>query len=83
MAKVRVDWDRRESEAILKNEVTRQELERRANLILSAINHEGYDVASSTGQNRARAAVITVTQYARRSNAIHNTLVKNIGAGRG
>lgn len=83
MAKIRIKFNRREMKAILKNQGTRQELERRADLIHSAISHEGYEVASSIGKNRARASVIAVTQYARRSNAIHNTLVRNIGAGRG
>ena len=83
MAKVQFKFNRRELGQILKNEATRKELERRADLIHAAINHEGYEVASSVGKNRARAAVIAVTQYARRSNALHNTLVRNIGAGRG
>jgi predicted secreted protein len=80
---MKVKFNRRELAAILKNEATRRELERRANLIHSAINHEGYEVSSGIGKNRARAAVIAVTQYARRSNALHNTLVRHIGAGRG
>jgi hypothetical protein len=68
---------------IRRSEASRRAVERRANLILDSINHEGYEVASSVGQNRARAAVIAVTQYARRSNALHNTLIRHIGAGRG
>ena len=80
---MKVKFNRRELKAILKNEATRQELERRANLIHGAIDHEGYEVTSGIGKNRARAAVIAVTQYARRSNAIHNALVRHIGAGRG
>lgn len=80
---IKVKWDRRESDAILKNAAVRQELARRADLVRDAIAHEGYEVNSGIGKSRARAAVIAVTQYARRSNAIHNTLVKNIGSGRG
>jgi hypothetical protein len=80
---VKVKWDRRESDAILKNAAIQQELTRRADLVRDAIAHEGYEVNSGTGKSRARATVIAVTQYARRSNAIHNTLIKNIGAGRG
>lgn len=80
---VRVQFNRREIAAIQKNEAVRQELQRRADLVKAAIAHDGYDAVSSIGKNRARAAVIAVTQYARRSNAIHNTLIKNIGAGRG
>lgn len=83
MAKIRVKFSSREIREILKRDEVRKELHRRAELIHAAVGHEGYEVASGTGKSRARAAVITVTQYARRSNAIHNTLVKNIGAGRG
>ena len=80
---IRLKFNRREMKAILKNVAVVDELEYRAEQILDAINHEGYEVNAGVGKNRARAAVIAVTQYARRSNAIHNTLVRNIGAGRG
>lgn len=83
MAKIQMKFNRRELEKILKNTAVRNELDRRGNRILDAINHEGYEVVSGTGKTRARTSVVARSQYARRSNAIHNTLVKHIGAGRG
>jgi hypothetical protein len=99
-AKIRLKFDSKEIRLILTNPAVQEELHRRAVLILDAIDHEGYEVISSTGRdlgkrrdsrgrflkssaNRARASVVARSPYARRSNAIHNTLVRNIGAGRG
>lgn len=63
----------------------RQEVERRAQKIADASGGavKGYVVRSTAGRNRARAAVITATVEAMASNRKHNTLVRNIDAGRG
>lgn len=83
MAKIRLKFNNREVKAILRNTAVLDELEFRAELIHDAIDHEGYEIAVGVGKSRARASVIAVTQWARRSNAIHNTLVSNMDAGRG
>jgi hypothetical protein len=44
---------------------------------------DGYVVAVGKGRTRTRVAVIAVHPHARNSNAIHNTLVNNLDAGRG
>lgn len=63
----------------------RQEVERRAQKIADASGGaaKGYIVRSTAGRNRARAAVITATVEAMASNRKHNTLLRNIDAGRG
>ena len=63
----------------------REELVRRAERIAAASGgaDAGYVVRSTAGRNRARAAVITATIRAMASNRKHNTLVRNIDAGRG
>lgn len=86
MSKVRVKFNRREIGAILKNDKVREELLRRAERIKNACDPtdtKGYEAVSGTGKTRARAAVIAQGPHARRSNAIHNTLVNNLDAGRG
>lgn len=40
---------------------------------------DAYVAVSGKGKNRARAAVIAVTPYARNSNAKHDTLLKALG----
>lgn len=75
--------DRKQLEQIRKSPMVAAELKRRAELILAAIDHEGYEVVTGMGRTRARAAVIARSTYARRSNALHNTLIRHLGAGRG
>lgn len=85
MSKVKIKFDRREIDAILKHDKVRAELHRRAELIRDACDPadtRDYEAVSSVGKTRARAAVIAQGTYARRSNAIHNTLLSNLDAGR-
>lgn len=42
-----------------------------------------YVAVSGKGKTRSRASVIAVTAHARNSNALHNTLVHALDAGRG
>jgi hypothetical protein len=86
--KTNVRLYRRAHNEIRNSAKTMAELERRANLILTAVNvaspGRGYAVASAKHRHsRGRAAVLAVTMYARRSNAKHNTLLKALSAGRG
>ena len=68
------------SEAVLLNLFMRAEAVREA---CDPDGKYGYVAVSSKGKNRARAAVIAAGPYARNSNALHNTLIKNLDAARG
>lgn len=64
------------------------DLERRGRAILAACGGEdaGYDMGSEQGarrpQGRWRVGVFTRTEDAKQDNAEHNTLVRNLSAGR-
>jgi hypothetical protein len=64
------------------------DLERRAQAILAACGgtEAGYAVGSEQGarrpQGRWRVAVYTRTNEAKRDNAVNNTLIRNLSAGR-
>lgn len=66
----------------------KEDLERRARAVLEACGGEeaGYDMGSEQGakrpQGRWRTAVYTRTEEGKRDNAEHNTLVRNLSAGR-
>ena len=71
---------------ILRGEALRLELFMRAEAVREACDPDGeygYVAVSSIGKNRARAAVIAASPYARNSNALHNTLINNLDAARG
>lgn len=61
-------------------EVT-EELQHRAEKIRAACGDD-YEFSDASGPSRSRFHVYTATPEAMASNAKHNTLIKNIGAGR-
>lgn len=85
---MRIDWSMAGFRSIRYSGGAKAECERRgrgvatyANMTLK--NHNGYRMASYAGriakQGRWQVKVIAATPYARRSNAIHNTLLKALG----
>lgn len=80
---MKIKFSSREIAQILKSKQVLAEVERRGKLVLAAVDHDGYELVAGTGKSRGRVSVVARSQYARRSNAIHNTLVRSIDAGRG
>jgi hypothetical protein len=56
-------------------------LAQRAKRIADACG-EGYESGATAGHTRARGYVVTASPAAERDNAQHNTLVRNLSAGR-
>lgn len=85
----KVKINRRALRQIARSDAVELELFRRAELIREACDPDGhlgedaYVAVSGKGKNRARAAVIAVSRYARYSNARHNTLLRALDRGRG
>lgn len=78
---VRVVVNRAGVRELLNSDAIRADLEARAQRIASAAG-PGHRVDVGRGRNRARAAVITDTTEARRSEATDGTLSRAIDAGR-
>lgn len=82
MAGATVKLNRAGIREILKDKSTERAALRRAQAIARACG-PGYKATSMIGRNRARASVITETFAARVDNSRRNTLIRNVGAGRG
>ncbi|MFI9507570.1 hypothetical protein [Nocardia sp. NPDC052566] len=88
-SRVRLVWKRDGLYELRRQPGVIRDLERRGRAVLAAVGGEaaGYMMSSSQGarnpQGRWRVAVFTATARAMRSNARHNTLVRNFGAARG
>lgn len=82
MAGATVRLNRAGLREILKDKSTERAALRRAEAIARACGR-GYKATSVIGKNRARASVITDSFAARVDNSRRNTLVRNVGAGRG
>lgn len=82
MGKMRIDWHPAGFEQLLRHPSVQADLERRAQAIADQAG-DGYEVRTPTRRTRrARVAVITTTNEAKRDNARNLTLVKALGAGR-
>lgn len=90
---IRFRWHRPGFRAVLTSESVRAELGRRAARVAAAANASagippggrdaGYVSVTAPGQARARASVIAASMHARRHNAKHNTLVRELGRAAG
>lgn len=89
MAKKGLSLNRRAMGEILKSDPVELALFVIADKIKDACDPSGhlgpdaYIAVSGKGKSRSRASVIAVTRYARNSNALHNTLLRSLDAGRG
>lgn len=76
----RIQWNLAEYRRILRSRELEQRLREIAEKGAAAANQsaDGYIAVSSTGANRARAAVVADSVYARRDNAQDHTLLRII-----
>lgn len=81
MATVRVVLNKRAVGDILKSSEVVRDLRRRAESIAAAAG-PGHRVFSEVGRNRARAAVVTTSNEAKRKEATSRNLTRSIQAAR-
>lgn len=80
--KITIVWNLPAFSQIRKAPGVQADLRRRAQAIANAAG-PGMTVHSNVGRNRARAAVVTSTDEARRAEAEHGRLSGSLHAGRG
>ncbi len=79
---MKLEWSLKAFREIRRLPVVEQELFRRAEAVARACG-AGFVAERGGGSTRARAAVFTASDEARRANARDNTILRNVGAGRG
>lgn len=82
MAKTRIVFHIGAFRALRTHPNVQRDIEARARRVAAA-SGSGYEVeTSSPPRNRSRSVVLAVSRKARADNARHNTLLRNLGAGR-
>ena len=82
MSKVKIEWRLKGFEEIRRLPAVKANLKSRADRIAAQAG-EGYEAFEGEGKTRSRASVVTTSVRAINHNRKHNTLLRNLDAGKG